>query len=379
MHVLFIVKAFNDSYDKGSGVFFGEQAKSVSAIGIQTGLIAVNFISWKFILKTRKFDFGLRKFFENGVHAFVYQTPVIPFLKNLNHRRRDKLLKKLSEKYIHKSGKPDLCHVHSFYCGQEAVRLKHELGIPYVITEHYSVFARKMLSRMEIKRAQKTYSESSERIAVSEEFRKLLIEMFHQDFSFLPNIVDVHKFNIAPDLQDRDVFQILSVGNLDRNKNHQLLLNAFARLPFTDCRLKIVGTGPLYDELLQLSRSLGISERTEFAGYVPHHELPAVFHQSDVLVVTSQYETFGLVMIEAMSCGLPVISTPVGVANDIFQDDRLGFIIDYSAESLCSLLVMVRQKVFDKKFIRNFAELNFSSETVSHKLKEIYKRVIDEY
>lgn len=338
----------------------------------------MNFVSWKHLIKTRKKDFGYRRYSENELNAIVYQIPVLPFLKILNHRRRDKILTKLSERYMNKYGIPDVCHVHGFYCAREAIRLKRKYGVPYVITEHYSVFARNMLNKKEIQRAGEAFTESSERIAVSHEFRQLLERMFHLDFTYLPNIVDVEKFSVSGESSENKKFTVLSVGSLDQNKNQQLLLNAFAQFPYPDSRLIIAGTGNKLQKLRQLSKEIGISDRTEFAGYVPHKELPVLYQQSDVLVVTSKYETFGIVMIEAMSSGIPVVSTPVGAAEQLLKDERLGCITDFSVDSVCQALIKIKTQNYDKNVIRTFAELNFSSNKVSQELKQIYKRVIDE-
>ena len=101
--------------------------------------------------------------------------------------------------------------------------------------------------------------------------------------------------------------RVLNVGTLKRQKNQALLLEAFARLEGEDRRLMFVGDGPCHDELQDLAASLGVADRTVFAGYRAD---PTPFYATaDVFVLSSDYEGFGNVIVEALQQGLPVVST----------------------------------------------------------------------
>ena len=286
------------------------------------------------------------------------------------------MLKKLMERYISENGVPDICHAHGFYNGNEAIRLKNKYSVPFVTTEHYSVFGRNMLSTRELKMANRVYTESSARIAVSMDFKSLLEEKYNLEFQYLPNIVDVEKFHPSEKPVDSKRFVILSVGSLDRNKNQTLLLEALAKLP-EEFSLMIAGKGPDQKRLMKQANDLGIQHRVEFLGFVPQNTLVSLFQKADVLAVTSLYETFGIVMIEAMSCGIPVVSTPVGAAPWLINDERVGYIADYDAIQIADAIKKVWTNQWDRNFIRNFAISNFSSEMISKKLIQLYKNIIE--
>ncbi len=138
-----------------------------------------------------------------------------------------------------------------------------------------------------------------------------------------PKLTELKKVN---KIWGRGTPRILTVGSLKDQKNHALLLRAFARLPFPDARLMLLGQGDLEDSLRSLAEKLGISDRVIFAGF---HNNPAPFYATaDLFVLSSDYEGFGNVIVEALSFGLPVVSTdcPSGPA-EILEGGRLGRLV----------------------------------------------------
>ncbi|NAW11580.1 glycosyltransferase [Halomonas sp. D1-1] len=120
--------------------------------------------------------------------------------------------------------------------------------------------------------------------------------------------------------------RILTVGTMKAVKNHPLLLRAFAKLERQDARLMFVGDGQGRAALLSLARELGIENRVILAGF---HSDPTPFYQTaDLFALSSNYEGFGNVIVEAMACGTPVVSTdcPSGPA-EILDQGRYGRLV----------------------------------------------------
>lgn len=120
--------------------------------------------------------------------------------------------------------------------------------------------------------------------------------------------------------------RILTVGSMKAQKNQPLLLNAFAQLENPDARLIFVGTGTGETDLRQLSNDLGVASRVIFAGFHPD---PTPFYwTADLFVLSSDYEGFGNVIIEALACGTPVVSTdcPSGPA-EILENGKHGRLV----------------------------------------------------
>jgi len=120
--------------------------------------------------------------------------------------------------------------------------------------------------------------------------------------------------------------RILTVGTMKAVKNHQLLLRAFARLDQPDTRLMFVGDGAGREALLSLARDLSVTDQVIFAGFHPD---PTPFYKTaDLFVLSSDYEGFGNVILEAMACGTPVVSTdcPSGPA-EILMNGKYGRLV----------------------------------------------------
>lgn len=157
-------------------------------------------------------------------------------------------------------------------------------------------------------------------------------------FFEIPFAVDLNRF--LPDRRSADRIQkgtrtILFVGGLDRAhyfKGVHILLKAVSRLlpQVGSWTLHIVGEGDLRPYYEQLSRDLGIFDKVKFLGAVSDEQLPTCYQKADMLVLPSvnSNEAFGLVLLEAMASGLPVIASALPGVRTVFQDGQEGFLIE---------------------------------------------------
>src|SRR5579884_2390081 len=123
---------------------------------------------------------------------------------------------------------------------------------------------------------------------------------------------------------------LLFVGRLDPIKGIDLLLESVA-LSRSGARLLVVGGAaegdPEVERLRARAAELGLAERVSFPGAAPQEDLPRYYRAADALVVTSRYESFGLVAVEALACGTPVVASQVGGLPTIIRDGENGLLV----------------------------------------------------
>jgi phosphatidylinositol alpha-1,6-mannosyltransferase len=117
-------------------------------------------------------------------------------------------------------------------------------------------------------------------------------------------------------------------------KGVELAIRGLAAASTDDVELLIAGTGRLEEALKRLAEQLGVSDRVRFLGYVPDDELPLLYASADVTLFTSNYEGFGLVFLESLASGTPVIGTRVGGIPDLVENGVTGFVVPTSASAI---------------------------------------------
>jgi len=160
-----------------------------------------------------------------------------------------------------------------------------------------------------------------------------------EKIGFVPCGVDLELFQPAPKLSARkqlglapDEVILLNVGRFEPLKGIDILLEAMRYFRRRErVRLLVVGgdgeKSPETQHLRQKINQLGITEKVKFAGRIEQRHLPPYYQAADVLVITSHYESFGLVGLEALACGRPVVSTPVGAMEQLIQQGRSGCVV----------------------------------------------------
>lgn len=165
-------------------------------------------------------------------------------------------------------------------------------------------------------------------------------EMFNKASKLVPNTnikilpgkgVDINKFKPDHSLKENKnkKIKILFVGRLHQIKGLNYLIKAFSYLnqKYASSRLIIVGDGEIKDDLIVLARKKGCLDDVEFVGEVNHDRLHKYYQKSDIFVLPSLSEGLSNVLMEAMACGLPVVTTNVGGNPELIKDKKGGFLV----------------------------------------------------
>ncbi|TDO18502.1 glycosyltransferase involved in cell wall biosynthesis [Mycobacterium sp. BK086] len=152
--------------------------------------------------------------------------------------------------------------------------------------------------------------------------------------SVVPCGVDTDAFSTEGSVADRgDRYRIVSVGKLLPHNGFDTMIQALPNIP--DAEYVIVGDAdgdnihadPEATRLSKLAAELGVADRLVFAGAVAHADMPALLRSADVVACTPWYDAFGLVALEAMACGVPVVASAVGSMRDTVVDDVTGRLV----------------------------------------------------
>ena len=143
--------------------------------------------------------------------------------------------------------------------------------------------------------------------------------------------VDMQRFAPVPVTDKPAAFVVGNVKTLKHCYGIDTLIRAFAIVhehhPDTDMRLLIAGTGPDHDQLVVLCEELGIRPLVDFLGYIPNQELPQLYAKFDVSVSLSREESFGVVAVEAMSCGCSVVTSDAEGFCEVVDNNVTGYIV----------------------------------------------------
>lgn len=170
---------------------------------------------------------------------------------------------------------------------------------------------------------------------------------------------------------------LLSVGEINPNKNHKIVIEALAKLGRKDIRYVACGIGALMEENQQLAKSLGIEDQVMFVGY--RTDIDKFYQAADIFVVTSFREGLPVAPMEAMSAGLPCVASRIRGNVDLFDGGQLMF-DPRDVDSLCQALSNAMDKdIVANELARNSQTLQrFSMEEAVKAMKKIYVDVMSE-
>jgi glycosyltransferase involved in cell wall biosynthesis len=175
---------------------------------------------------------------------------------------------------------------------------------------------------------------------------------------------------------EREKIVILSVGELNDNKNHQVVIKALGRLKNRDFVYLIAGKGNTEKKLRELSRSLQLDSSVKLLGY--RKDIPDLINISDVFVFPSKREGLGMAALEAMEFGLPVVASNIGGIKDYIEDNQNGYLFEpLDDKKLATLLeTLLNNKNIREDFGRKNMEVSkkYSVENSIRAMSTIYSK-----
>ena len=275
--------------------------------------------------------------------------------------------------------------------GVTGVTLSRLFGIPHVLTiiggDIYDPTRRLSPGNNSLLRSvvRRVLNSSGQIIAISQDIKNRA----QQDLQCKTNIDVIHYGLTPPEFERRsrqelgipeDEVVLISMGRLIKRKAIRDVLLALSRLEGSPFRLLIIGEGPEEERLRDLAKTLGLASRVDFMGAVWGESKFQYLAAADIFVLPSVHEGFGLVFLEAMHCGLPVIASTSGGQTEFLQDGETGFLVPVGAvEALADRILRLAN---DGRLRKQISEYNaqyvkrFDISAVAERYEALFADVI---
>jgi len=315
------------------------------------------------------------------IDGFFYFPPS----KHTNHYGWLQAGNHLWKRYSSVVGSPDIIHAHNaVYAGLLAKDISTKTGIPYCITEHSSYIARDIESKFIKNKIKSAYHQANSLFVVSNFLGEKLDQFFktNKKWKLVPNVLDseIEEAPYQVDVMPTRPFIFINIASLIPLKRQQDLINAFHKKFSTDkdVRLVIGGEGELKHQLQEQIHRLQLSKQIQLTDRLTRQDVLKLIDSSHCLILCSQIETFGVVLIEALSRGKPIIATKCGGPESIVNEENGILCPANDTDALADAMKQMINKYIDysNENIRKDAISRFGQKTIANTLIKEYEAII---
>jgi L-malate glycosyltransferase len=369
MTILLLTHSYPDENNRWRGLFIKEQA---GVLAKEHLVIVVYFkVDNSRFAPFSKYSFTKVK--DNNLILYTLTTPrsfpVINQFKYLHSTFRFILNKIVPENKI------DLVHSHlSYPAGFLGVFVGKKLKVPALLNEHswLTNYFRSMVHRQ---CALYAINKSDAVVAVSNALRENIHIFNKREINVVPNVIDVDKFIVSGEKKP-DGFNIGLLGGMGtRIKGVDILLQAVSMIRKVNVKAHIGGAGKYLDEYRQMAKDLGIDEKCLFYGEITSETKAEFYSRMDIYIMASRRETFGVVVVEALASGIPVISTRCGGPEEIITKETGLLIEKENPAELARAIESISEKMdlFDRQAIRKYAVDYYGQHAFMKRITDVYK------
>lgn len=386
MHILIIPSWYKSADEPMLGSFFEEQARALKKLGHQTGIIYPDYHPPSALFSKMT---PLQPFIDdNGLPTYSLNVRTfLPRMRNTNYKVHGMVANRLFNKYVANHGMPDILHAHSCnHAGIAAAYIAHKHKLPLIITEHLTTLvSHSIVHETDYKITRQLFKNADKSLAVSTIFKNNLVsalQLHPQYFDVLHNMVSDLFFNSFAEKKydHKEPFILFTNSFLAKRKNHTLLFDALKILIDQGMciQLHIGGYGSEEPHLKKYVTEKGLQNHVVFLGMLQRHEVKQHLDNCHAFVFASTYETFGVVLIEALACGRPIITTDSKGPRDIVTPDNGLLLQDFLPQTFANAVkqMMYGYEKYNQQKITRQCHAHFSEEKIAGSLIDIYNQAI---
>lgn len=380
MKVFIVARGWPSKRDPQWGNFESDQALALSKLGHDVVVLSVDTRIRRYYRKL-----GITKEVHSGIPHYSFYAGAIwveiirRISIKLHIRIKGFLIRKLFKKVFKAEGLPDVIYAHYLRICSMALALKSKYCIPVVGMEHWSELGYSNIKDYVRFEASRTYPNMDCQLVVSSALKENIKKNIGVDTIVLNNMVGKEFSYLRKEKNEQEV-HFITTGNLLPVKGFDNLISAFSllHLPSETWSLKIIGGGKERQHLQEMINSLQLNKNIQLCGRKNRTEIIELLQNSDIYVMSSRSETFGVAAIEALACGLPIVATDCGGARDFLTKEN-GLMCPVNDVNKLSEAILQMYKNFrnyDRAMIASECQRCFSSEAIGKQLEEILEDVI---
>lgn len=361
-----------------NGIFFKEQAQMLQHFGNEVLLIDCTERSRRDYFA--RDNFLIKKYEDEGLPVYQLCYPNL-FLTKTPHLKRELAkhrFKKIYDIAVKENGEPDGVICHGFIMGNNVIS-SQVVKCPVIVIEHSSYVLNKKLTRFQVQMLTEDISKAKAFLCVSDALKKSVLEMtsFHEDrITVLPNPLN-SIFDGYRNRKDINSFRFICVSTINaESKGIRTLIEAFCTaFPESDSvELVILGDGKDYSDMKKLIDSKGRRKQISMPGRVSREIVKEYLCQSDVFVLASKYETFGIAYIEALASGLPVITQSNGGSDQIITEENGILLAEGTVDTYSNAMRNIRRNInrYNKKAISSDCIARYSEKSYVTKVMNYF-------
>lgn len=217
--------------------------------------------------------------------------------------------------------------------------------------------------------------------ATSYTIQDYIHQVINVPVSVIPFGININEFKPkkVESFYNENDFVLGSIKPVESLYNIDILIKSFAQLlpKYDNLKLLIIGDGTEKNALIELCKQLDILEKVKFTGRIPFNEISNYYNMIDILVNISEYESFGVSVVEAMACGTPVIVTNVGGLKEVVKDDTVGLKVNIG--DVDDTIKAIERLINDKALYDEIAVNARKHVIEKYNWEDNLKKMIDEY
>ncbi len=366
MHVLFLASWFETPLHPTAGQAVKDLAYALSRQGVSTNILFQSLENVPEFSDDKVIQIWHSRFRMRGrIYPIISLFSIFSFYQ-------------VFKRYIIKNGIPDLVNVHSYSVMPFGAYISKKYNIPLVYSEHSSKIGLNKINFIEKRRIQSCLSYCKKVIAVSNALKNRMNKNFRCKIEVIPNTIDFNLFSF--DEKMGTSHDIIMINLLNKNKQVDKGIEVFKiwNRRYPDSKLFIIGDGPERINLERLAKELNIFERVLFLGELKIDRWMPILKSSACLLLTSKYETFGVVVLEAIASGTPVVALENQGIDDIVFDSVYKLSPQAAFDEICNEIerALLNYNISTMQGIREKAQGLFSYQTIAKKYLDVYNDFI---